>query len=653
MNDQIEIKDLDQEIPLQEDWLVFQKDSNRIVYKAPKSDIEGEDAFVYIGYADDDIGTGFTLTFDPSKDYIAFKNTNVEIPNPVASDFAGLWKKYKGETGEKGDAATIQVGTVTTVNPGDSANVVNSGDEHSAVFNFEIPQGEKGKSIVSIDKTGTVGLIDTYTITYNDSTTTTFDVTNGDKGNTGDAGRGIISIEKTNTVGLVDTYTITYTNNTTSTFDVTNGAKGDKGDKGDIGPQGIQGIQGIQGNPGTNGIDGTDGISFTPKGAYNALTEYVANDVVSYLGSTWIALQTTTGNTPEESAYWTLNAAKGADGEGSGDMLASDYDPTNVAGDAFDMDNMVEGTNNKLVSSAEKTAWNDKLDDITGESIADLSDVDAIAGITDGKVLKWSTDKFVVADDDDTTYSATDFDIKDLTDSTNLRTTWNGKVDKSLFDANTILYATTDDTPVALTIPEQTIVGRKTGGNIEALAIDSDLSSVSANDDTVPSAKATKTALDSKAPTASPTFTGTVTLADNARIDLTLPTADTYVTGNTTDSFASGYSSSVGDLVFFGSGGKWLEVDADAVATCKGLIGIALEAKTDTQAMKVALPGSFVRLDSWNWNVGATLYAGETLGAMQETIPTGADAIIKVVGFAVSADVIFFNPSPDQQSTIA
>lgn len=151
----------------------------------------------------------------------------------------------------------------------------------------------------------------------------------------------------------------------------------------------------------------------------------------------------------------------------------------------------------------------------------------------------------------------------------------------------------------------------------------------------------------------SPSFTGTITLGDNTRVDLTLPTADTYCTGNTTDSFAAGYSSAVGDLVFFGSGGKWLEADADAVATCKGLMGIALEAKTDTQIMKVALPCSFVRLDAWNWTVGATLYAGETLGAMQEAIPTGADAIIKVVGFAVSADVIFFNPSPDQQSVVA
>lgn len=147
-------------------------------------------------------------------------------------------------------------------------------------------------------------------------------------------------------------------------------------------------------------------------------------------------------------------------------------------------------------------------------------------------------------------------------------------------------------------------------------------------------------------------FTTGNSISGEISIDGT-PNTDATATGNVTSTFAAGYSSAVGDLVFFGSGGKWLEVDSDAVATCQGLMGIALEAKTDTQAMKVALPGSFVRLDAWNWTVGATLYAGETLGAMQETIPTGADAIIKVVGFAVTADVIFFNPSPDQQSTVA
>ena len=47
---------------------------------------------------------------------------------------------------------------------------------------------ENGKGITSIAKTGTSGdLTDVYTITYNDSTTSTFFVTNGAKGDTGDS----------------------------------------------------------------------------------------------------------------------------------------------------------------------------------------------------------------------------------------------------------------------------------------------------------------------------------------------------------------------------------------------------------------------------------------------------------------------------------
>ena len=45
------------------------------------------------------------------------------------------------------------------------------------------------KGIATIDKTATVGKVDTYTITYSDGTTTTFDVTNGADGQDGQDGR--------------------------------------------------------------------------------------------------------------------------------------------------------------------------------------------------------------------------------------------------------------------------------------------------------------------------------------------------------------------------------------------------------------------------------------------------------------------------------
>ena len=48
--------------------------------------------------------------------------------------------------GDTGDAATVKVGTTTTLPPGSEASVSNSGDEHNAVFNFALPHGDKGET---------------------------------------------------------------------------------------------------------------------------------------------------------------------------------------------------------------------------------------------------------------------------------------------------------------------------------------------------------------------------------------------------------------------------------------------------------------------------------------------------------------------------
>lgn len=49
-----------------------------------------------------------------------------------------------GETGPTGAAATIQIGTVTTGDPGTPAEVTNAGDENAAIFDFVIPRGADG-----------------------------------------------------------------------------------------------------------------------------------------------------------------------------------------------------------------------------------------------------------------------------------------------------------------------------------------------------------------------------------------------------------------------------------------------------------------------------------------------------------------------------
>jgi len=49
-----------------------------------------------------------------------------------------------GTPGAQGDAATIAVGTTTTLAPGSSATVANAGTSSAAVFNFGIPAGQTG-----------------------------------------------------------------------------------------------------------------------------------------------------------------------------------------------------------------------------------------------------------------------------------------------------------------------------------------------------------------------------------------------------------------------------------------------------------------------------------------------------------------------------
>jgi hypothetical protein len=71
---------------------------------------------------------------------------------------------------------------------------------------------------------------------------------------------------------------------------------------------------------------GTAGV--VDRGAYSGATAYEANDIVLNNGSTWIALQSTTGNAPpvlptESDAYWRLLARKGTDGTGTGDVTGA------------------------------------------------------------------------------------------------------------------------------------------------------------------------------------------------------------------------------------------------------------------------------------------------------------------------------------------
>lgn len=127
-----------------------------------------------------------------------------------------------------------------------------------------------------------------------------------------------------------------------------------------------------------------------------------------------------------------------------------------------------------------------------------------------------------------------------------------------------------------------------------------------------------------------------------------VPASDHSANGRTLSAFNLGATIALMDLVYLGSSSKWLLTDADAAATAGGvLIGICLDGGDDTDTTTIAMDG-LVRDDTWNWTPGAPLYIDTaTPGQLTATQPSGTDDVIRVVGFAVTADVIWLNPSPD------
>mgnify|MGYP001593112362 CR=1 FL=1 len=147
-----------------------------------------------------------------------------------------------------------------------------------------------------------------------------------------------------------------------------------------------------------------------------------------------------------------------------------------------------------------------------------------------------------------------------------------------------------------------------------------------------------------------------ITLAENASIALDpAGSADGKYSGITMTGTA-GATIAFGDLVYLAvADSKWKLTDSDAAATAGGvMLGMSVVSTTDTNPITVLLLGN-IRADAKfpALTVGAVVYVGETAGAIQVAIPTGADNVIRAVGFALTADEIYFNPSADHQVTVA
>lgn len=144
----------------------------------------------------------------------------------------------------------------------------------------------------------------------------------------------------------------------------------------------------------------------------------------------------------------------------------------------------------------------------------------------------------------------------------------------------------------------------------------------------------------------------TVDAYNNLTVTDATPDTNSTANGPTSNTFNAGATIAAFEVGYLDASSTWQLTDADSSATSSGMLAMSLESKTSGQAMKVALPGAFVRNDTWNWTAGGTLYLSTTAGALTQTQPSGVDDVIRVVGWAVNADVIFWSPSEDYMTHI-
>lgn len=296
-------------------------------------------------------------------------------------------------------------------------------------------------------------------------------------------------------------------------------------------------------------------------------------------------------------------------------------------------------------------------------------------------------------------------DGADVTDSTNVNAA--GAVMESDYNANTVLAATADNTPAALEVTEQTLVGRLTSGNIAAIAIGISDNNIVQMDDADAAdndyAKFTANGLEGRSysevatdisssidhdnltgldkagsgvsyghiDASAQTLYGVKTFDSFPVTPSSAPTTDYQVANKkyvddvvvedvlidtTPDSdhtahgvkgyFVANENQAFGDVCYVNADGEMQLGDADAIATAS-CVGMCVDATITAAATGTYLLFGVARDDTWAWTVGGLIYlstTGTSGNTLTQTAPSGTDDVIQVIGVATHADRMLFNP---------
>jgi hypothetical protein len=212
--------------------------------------------------------------------------------------------------GDKGDAASISLGTVSTGAAGSNAAITNTGTPGAAVYNFTIPRGDKGE-------VGNAGPANTLTIAG---------VTTGAAGSDASVSVG----------GTAPNQTLTFTI-----------------PRGDTGATGAQGLKGDTGDTGADAL-------WNYTGAYSGGTSYAVGDLAFFNGQLFYRKNSNGGNvgdTPfDGSSFWDLLAAKGVQGDIGSTGPTGPEPSLTIADNAATSITLADTDNNRVVRCTASSA---------------------------------------------------------------------------------------------------------------------------------------------------------------------------------------------------------------------------------------------------------------------------------------------------------
>lgn len=227
-----------------------------------------------------------------------------------------------------------------------------------------------------------------------------------------------------------------------------------------------------------------------------------------------------------------------------------------------------------------------------------------------------------------------------------------------------VLASNTADILSAVTLAQQTLLGRLTGGAVAAITIGIADDNILQVDDATAAdndyAKFTSNGIEgvpyatvlsdiAALPLAGGTMSGDIQLGEtDIKLDAVLSGDEKWsgivITGTAGNAMTSG------EVIFLASDGKWDKVDGILDGTDTGFskqLGITLTTGNDTDAIEILVYGKVRSAKFPALTVGSPVYLSDTAGELVVTQPSTDNFCIRVVGFAITAEDLLFNPSND------